>query len=131
MGLIYLDTCICIYAVERNSPFHEIVVSALNAHSRTQLLTSHLVLAECLVKPLRLGDYLTVQKFEDFFRQTNNLELNGTVFRQAAHIRSKSTLKMPDAIHLACAQFHGCDEIWTNDERLDVVSRGLARRVVG
>jgi uncharacterized protein len=116
VGLIYLDSCICIYAIEQTSRYHQV---------------SHLVMAECLVKPLRLGDSFSVGRFEDFFEEMTNLELTEPVFRQAAQIRAASNLKMPDAIHLACAQFHSCDEIWTNDERLDLVSRGLARRVVG
>jgi predicted nucleic acid-binding protein len=59
------------------------------------------------------------------------LDLNEAVFRQAAQIRAQGNLKMPDALHVACAQFHGCTALWTNDERLAEVSGGLAESIVG
>ena len=131
MGLIYLDSCICIYAVERSSVHHEEVNNALASQPASQLAISNMVMAKCFVGPLRIGDSFLLRDFENFFKLAANLDLNEAVYRQAAQIRSASTLKMPDAIHLACAQFHGCGELWTNDGRLDDVSRGLARRVVG
>jgi uncharacterized protein len=131
VGLIYLDSCICIYAIEQTSGFHQEARATLTSQPMSQFCVSHLVMAECLVKPLRFRDGIAIGRFEDFFKEATNLDLGEAVYRQAAQIRSASSLKMPDAIHLACAQFHGCDELWTNDERLNGVSRGLARRVVG
>jgi uncharacterized protein len=128
---MYLDSCICIYAVERSSRHHEEVMSAIESQPDMKLAISDLVMAECLVGPLRSGDSFLLRDFEEFFKRTINLELTHLVYRQAAQIRSASTLKMPDALHLACAQFHNCDALWTNDDRLDGVSRGLAQRVIG
>jgi uncharacterized protein len=121
----------CIYAIERTSRYHQETRAALAAEPFSQFGVSHLVMAECLVKPLRCGDSFSVGRFEDFFKEITNLELTEPVFRQAAQIRAANNLKMPDALHLACAQFHNCDALWTNDDRLGVVSRGLAQRVVG
>jgi len=36
---------------------------------------------------------------------------------------------MPDALHLAIAQYHGCDAFWTNDGRLQRVVADYAVNV--
>ncbi|MCA3696948.1 PIN domain-containing protein [Aquidulcibacter sp.] len=131
MGLIYLDSCICVYAIESASRFHGNVIKALASQPEAQFAVSHLVMAECLVGPLKSGNSFVVQDYEALFKRVAILELNEAVFRQAAHIRSHGNLKMPDALHLACAQFHGCSALWTNDERLAEASGGLAESIVG
>jgi predicted nucleic acid-binding protein len=45
-------------------------------------------------------------------------------------VRARFGLKPPDALHLACAQHHGCDELWTNDERLTRAGHGMVRNVL-
>jgi len=47
------------------------------------------------------------------------LEINDRIFDQATNLRAKHSLKTPDAIHLATAQYYGCSELWTNDDRLN------------
>ena len=131
MGLIYLDSCICVYAIESASRFHGNVIKALASQPEAQFAVSHLVMAECLVGPLKSGNSFVVQDYEALFKRVAILDLNEAVFRQAAHIRAQGNLKMPDALHLACAQFHGCTALWTNDERLADVSGGLAESIVG
>jgi uncharacterized protein len=130
MGLIYLDSCICIYAVEQASVFHDQVISALKANSEKQFAISPLVIAECLVGPLKSGNSFVAQDYEALFARLTVLDLNEAVFRQAAQIRERNQLKMPDALHLACAQFHGCDALWTNNDRLNLASGGLATSVI-
>lgn len=131
MELIYLDSCICVYAIESASRFHGNVIKALASQPEAQFAVSHLVMAECLVGPLKSGNSFVVQDYEALFKRVAILDLNEAVFRQAAHIRSHGNLKMPDALHLACAQFHGCSALWTNDERLAEASGGLAESIVG
>ncbi len=131
MGLIYLDSCICVYAIESASRFHGNVIKALARHPEAQFAVSHLVMAECLVGPLKSGNSFVVQDYEALFKRVVVLDLNEAVFRQAAQIRAQGNLKMPDALHVACAQFHGCTAFWTNDERLAEVSGGLAESIVG
>ena len=131
MGLIYLDSCICVYAIESASRFHGNVIKAFARHPEAQFAVSHLVMAECLVGPLKSGNSFVVQDYEALFKRLVVLDLNEAVFRQAAQIRAQGNLKMPDALHLASAQFHGCAALWTNDERLAEVSGGLAESIVG
>lgn len=49
---------------------------------------------------------------------------------QAAHLRAHFGLKTPDALHLAAAQHHRCQALWTNDERLSKAGHGLAVNVL-
>jgi uncharacterized protein len=130
MGLIYLDSCICVYAIEVASRFHGDVVAALANQPDAQFAVSHLGMAECLVGPLKSGNSFVVQDYEALFKRLAILDLNEAVFRQAAQIRSQGKLKMPDALHLACAQFHGCEALWTNDDRLAEASGGLAELII-
>jgi predicted nucleic acid-binding protein len=53
------------------------------------------------------------------------------VYFEAAQLRARFGLKTPDALHLATAQHHRCDALWTNDDRLAQVSHGLARNILG
>jgi predicted nucleic acid-binding protein len=47
----------------------------------------------------------------------------------AAELRAASGVKTPDALHLATALHHGCDEFWTNDDRLARNSSAIGYRV--
>ncbi|MGZ8218835.1 type II toxin-antitoxin system VapC family toxin [Methylomagnum sp.] len=50
-----------------------------------------------------------------------------TVFLRAARLRAAyPSLKTPDALHLACAQRHGCSAFWTRDDRLWRVTGNFA-----
>jgi len=52
-------------------------------------------------------------------------------FIQAAQLRARFGFRTPDALHLACAQRHQCEALWTNDARLHSDSLGLALDIFG
>ena len=59
------------------------------------------------------------------------LEMTIKVFDQAAQLRADfNSLKTPDALHLATALHHNCDEFWTNDTRLNSVAPSLVKNVL-
>ena len=60
----------------------------------------------------------------------NLLPVTETVFLLAAQLRARFGLKTPDALHLACAQYHRCDALWTNDDRLTLAGHGLAVNIL-
>jgi len=125
MGLIYLDTCLLLYAVE-DDPVHGATTrQRLAAVSGATLAISPLVRMECLVGPMRSGDRALRLRYEQALGMLL-LEMPPAVYDGAAESRSRFGLRTPDALHLACAQHHGRQTLWTNDDRLARASHGLA-----
>ena len=67
------------------------------------------------------------QRYLALFDEFTPLPLPDAVYLQAAELRGRYGLRTPDALHLACAQHHDCDALWTNDARLARASHGLSR----
>lgn len=128
---IYLDACIAIYRVEQVMPWAAQVTAALTAQRGALLVVTDLVRMECRVGPLKTGDELLLKRFDDFFATASFLPLTTAVFDRAAELRAHHNLRTPDAIHLAAALTHRCDEFWTNDARLSGVSGDLRVRNFG
>jgi uncharacterized protein len=130
LGLIYIDSCILIYAVDRHPVFGAPARAALHGAAPTRFATSALVKAECLVRPFRLRDYAAEQAFMVAFSQMADLPMTEITFIAAARLRATHSLKLADALHLACAQAQGCSALWTNDDRLAAAAPGFARAIV-
>lgn len=122
--MIYLDSCIAIYMVEEHPVYATVLESAL-APNETYCI-SPLVEMECLVLPIRQQRVDLIDKFHRFFLTQHRLALAQPIFHLAAELRARHGLKTPDALHLATARFHGCTQLWTNDDRLNAVAEGLA-----
>ena len=56
MGLIYLDACLLIYAIEEDPVWANKVRAALKSEPDARFAISPLIKLECLVKPLKTGD---------------------------------------------------------------------------
>lgn len=84
---------------------------------------------ECLVNPFKHRDRDLEYRFLKIFEDFQILDLPEVVYVRAAELRARFGLKTADALHLACAQHHGCEALWTNDGRLNKASRGLARNI--
>ena len=130
MGLIYLDSSLVIYLVERHARWSEQVTRAMASVGQTRFAISPLVKCECLVAPLKRGDLVLRRAYEEFFGLLIGLDMPEAVYLQAAELRARFGLRTPDALHLACAQHHRCDALWTNDDRLAQASHGLVRNVI-
>jgi predicted nucleic acid-binding protein len=129
VGLIYIDSCVLIYAVEDDwkwgGPSRDAIARAVT----DELAISPLVKLECLVAPHKRKDQVLERRFHQVFNGLNNFEMTEAVYLMASELRAHFGLKTPDALHLACAQHHGCEALWTNDSRLNKASRGLARNI--
>ena len=128
--MIYLDTCIVIYAVEDESPRGALVRQRLADAGSVEVAVSHLVTMECLVGPLRKDNLALHDLYLRAFELFSVLDLGKDQFHRAAELRARHALRTPDALHLAAAQLAGCDELWTNDARLAKASQGLAVNVL-
>lgn len=129
MGLIYLDSCVLICLVERRSRLGEGVRQAMRKASQKLFCVSPLVKLECMVGPIKSADPVSQRAYMDTFDNLETLSMPEPVYLQAAQLRARFGLRTGDALHLACAQHHRCEALWTNDNRLAEASHGLARRL--
>jgi len=127
--VIYLDARLVIYLVEAHPRWGDAIAAAMEA-TNVRFGVSPLVKCECLVGPIKRGDPVLRQTYTDVFDHFMSLSMPEPVYVQAAELRGRFGLKTPDALHLACAQYHRCDALWTNDDRLAHASHGLARNVL-
>jgi predicted nucleic acid-binding protein len=130
VGLIYLDACLVIYLAENHARWGEPLASAIAEAGEARFGISPLVKCECMIGPLKRGDPVLEQAYIQLFDQFAPLAMPEPVYLQAARLRAHFGLRTPDALHLACAQYHGCDLLWTNDDRLAQASHGLARNIL-
>lgn len=129
MGLIYLDACLVIYLAERHPQWSGRLRQAMDRDQDARFVISPLVKMECMVGVFMRGDIVMQRAYDGVFGSFVALTMPEPVFLQAAALRAQFGLKTPDALHLACAQHHRCDALWTNDDRLAKASHGLARKV--
>ena len=123
-ALVALDAMIWIYEVESDPVFGPIVRPFFRdrlATGRNRASSSILALGELLVRPLRAGSTVLVQKFRaaltpspDFFVW----DVTRDVVEKAAELRAKYNLKMMDALHVASAVVNRADLFLTNDDGL-------------
>jgi predicted nucleic acid-binding protein len=118
---LFLDSAPVIYAVEENPQYLPIVreIFARIEESSPIGVTSPVTLAECLVRPYRLGQTELQQQYIELFFQTENIIFqpitNPSIALEAAQIRAKYNLQLPDAFQIAVALAAGCDAFLTND----------------
>ena len=130
MGLIYVDACLLIYAIEEHPDWADKVRAALRSDSNARFAISPLVKLECSVKPLKTGDIAQQRRYEAGLNELVQLADARDHFLRAAMLRARFGLKTPDALHLAAAQHHCCTALWTNDDRLEQAGHGLVRNVL-
>jgi uncharacterized protein len=120
--MIYLDSCIVIYLVEKHPTYYTPLDTLFRQNISEGFAISPLVILECLVGPLKQNDTALQTRFEAFFQTVTVLSLDEIVFRKAAEKRASFSVKTPDALHLATAEVYECKQVWTNDERLAATS---------
>jgi uncharacterized protein len=126
--MVYLDSCIAIYLIEE----HPLYLPSIEQHlvADVDICVSDLVVLECLVKPLKQQNVGLIAKFKNEFEGFVNLPINPAIYLAAAQLRADHGLKTPDALHVACAIYHGCTEFWTNDDRLSLAALANNLRLV-
>lgn len=127
---IFPDACVVIYIVEKHPIYANKIEILMNGVNDGTFCFSPLVRLECSIMPLRTKDIQLQKLYKIFFDAQNFLAMPLDVYDQAAQLRAGSSgLKTPDALHIATAQYHNCDEFWTNDNRLDKIALSLVKNI--
>jgi len=120
---LYLDANVFIYALESLAPWKEPAQALLRWIDAGQCsaVTSELTLAECLTKPLQLGQTENAKLYENAIQSRPDftvVPVGREILIEAARLRAPEGLKLPDAIHAATAIQNACDVFVTNDKSL-------------
>ena len=122
---VYLDTNIFIYAVEGLAEHAPVLggLFDLLAAGEVRGTTSELTLAEALAKPLENNRDDVARIYQEMLTSSGWLAvvpIDRLILVEAARLRAKSRLRLPDAIHVATAARAGCSLLLSNDRRLRV-----------
>ena len=119
---IYLDTAPVIYTVERIPDYFQLLrpVWSQLQNGEIEVITSEITLLEVLVLPFRNANEPLIQAFETLlsFSQIQLTPITQPILREAARLRGGTSLKTPDAIHVATSISTDCDLFLTNDIRI-------------
>ena len=121
--IVGLDTAPLIYFIEENPSYLPRVRPFFEAIDQgdIQVVTSVLTLTEVLVHPLREGDPKLANQYRQILlhaRHVTTLPVSDAIAEEAAEIRARYGLRIPDAIQLATAIRSGASSFLTNDARL-------------
>jgi predicted nucleic acid-binding protein len=117
-AVVYVDTAIVIYSVEFNPDYWQLLqpLWAKLLTNEISIVSSELTLMECLIVPLRNGNTLLVDTYEQLLSsQVSLVSISQTILKNAAQLRATTSLRTPDAIHAATALSQGCTVFLTND----------------
>ncbi len=126
---LFLDTAPVIYHVEGISAYQLLTDAIFQRISNGALeaITSPITLTECLVLPYRSGNTTLIQRFRQVITQginTSYTRIDG-VAEEAAKLRAKYKVSLPDAYQVAAAVASGCDALLSNDTALKQVTEIL------
>lgn len=119
MSLIYWDSMIFIYVIEKNPTYFPVVKTVHEAMKRRgdTLCTSIFTVGEVLVGPRKSGSQSGVDRIRNYFagETISILPFTFETAEQFALIRSWTGTSPSDAIHLAAAAEAHVDVFLTND----------------
>jgi predicted nucleic acid-binding protein len=113
---LFLDTAPVIYFVERNPQFVAIVDPIFDRlDTNINAITSPVTLAECLVGAQRLKLADLEQAYIDVLsgETTTFVAIDDAIAREAARIRVRYSLQLPDALQVAVAVVADCEALLT------------------
>jgi predicted nucleic acid-binding protein len=124
---LFLDTAPIIYYIEKNPLVFDRVAPIFVQLEAGMIsaVTSPVTLAECLVGPIRSNNLEYRQAFVDavvYGRHTQFVEIDQQVAEEAAQLRVRYKLPLPDALQVAVAIVARCEAFLTNDEKLTRVN---------
>lgn len=120
---VFLDTAPLIYFMEGHTVFQPVLlrILALHAQGTFSFVSSTITLSEVLVKPFEAAQGELAAKYRKWLINNAGLtlvSLTPAIAEEAAKLRSRYAVKLPDAIQIATALQTHCDAFLTNDIRL-------------
>jgi predicted nucleic acid-binding protein len=124
---VYLDANIFIYSVEEKQPYADKIKGIYHEIVRKNaiVITSDMTICEVLVKPFKVQNIFIANAFKTALTPhvyLNVVPITRDILIKAAEIRASSSLKTPDAIHLATVIAMQCDYFITNDKAFKTAS---------
>jgi predicted nucleic acid-binding protein len=122
MSLVYWDSMVFAYLLEKNPTFFAVAKATYEAMRRRgdTLCTSVITVGEILVGPRKLGSQSGSDRVSSFFA-SGTVRLLSYDLKTADHfatVRAWTGASSPDAIHLASAAQAQVDVFLTNDRKL-------------
>lgn len=121
-----LDTAPLIYFIEENPAYIEKVQPFFEGMERAdfEVVTSTVTLLEVLVHPLREDKTELAAEYRDILLKSKliTVEVSHQISEQAASLRSRYSIRTPDAIQLSTSLNAGASFFLTNDIRLPKIS---------
>ncbi len=128
-GVVYLglDTAPIIYFIEAHPQYNALVTSIFQriADGTLRACTSVISLTEVLIHPIRQGNAVLQQQYQELFLNSQGFEtqnINPDTAILAADLRARYNLRTPDALQIATALQSGCQAFLTNDTTLKRVT---------
>ena len=118
-----IDSSILIYHLEDAAPYSELTEAAFGviATGRPEAVLSTISVAEVLVKPYVERQLARVAAFERFVMSLPNTSViapSMTVAKDAARLRARYGIRLPDALLVATSRQAGAQAFLTNDAGL-------------
>ncbi len=129
---VYCDANVLIYLIEKNSDYHGLVRGLLRdlRAAGAALISSELVIAECMTGAVRRGNPDVIAAYEAFFGASGDgllsegakneglqlIPVSDPILWAVPEVALDFRLDLPDAIHFATALDQGCDAFLTNDK---------------
>ena len=119
---VAIDSNVLIYLTEGDPDRADAAALIVDSISdgRTEGVLSSASLSEVLVGPARSGDGAAFERLAATIRDLGFrvAALDATAAEDAAWIRGRSGMSLPDAMHVACARAAGATVFVTNDRRI-------------
>ena len=119
--LVFLDTMVFVYLLERNPIYVSLAKDVLRnvEAGKLEALTSALTLAEVLTGPAQTQDVEAIRDYEIYLTNFPHLKIMSVEPRHApaiAKVRALTKLRTPDAVQIVLAEVAGADAIIGNDK---------------
>jgi predicted nucleic acid-binding protein len=128
-ALLLIDTAPIIYWLEDRPAFAERFAPLFMRHAEggVRFAVTTITIAEVLTGPLKGGDDALARRYRAVLESWRVVELDAGLAEDAARLRARLNLKLPDAIQAASALAINADALVTHDRDF---SRVKALRVI-